>query len=156
MPRSLQLPYAVRLSLPTTPRELLARELDLLVARLRDFSPTRYAAPAPPFPTRAGAMWHLAGFLVSAAGVDQPLPALPDMALGDVIAVVGHELCIAAPGEPAAAAALAEVLLHRYEIDSSLPGQRAAQGVLRVLEPTGADSPRQLLRVARLRCPAYS
>ena len=135
--------------------ELLAHELNLLVTRLRDFSPARYAAPAPPFASRAAALRHLAGYLVVAAGIDRQLPALPDMALADVIAVTGHDLCAAAPTEAVAAAALAEVLLHRYEVDGSLPGRRAAASVLRVLEPSVTPSPSRLLRVARLSCPAY-
>lgn len=151
----MELPYAVPVSPPTTTPELLGRELDLLVARLRDFSPARYGAPAPPFASRAGAMWHLARYLVSATGVERPLPVLPDMALADVVAVVGHDLCLSEPDEAAAAAALAEVLLHRYEIDGSVPGRRAFRAVLDALDPTGSESPRQLLRVARLRCPAY-
>jgi hypothetical protein len=135
--------------------DLLGWELSLLVARLRDFSPTRYAAPATPFPSRAAALWHLAGYFVAAAGIERPLPVLPAMTLADVLAVVGHDLCTSRPAEPLAAAALAEVLLHRYEVDGSLPGARAAAAVLEVLAPTVAASPRQLLRAARLRCPAY-
>lgn len=135
--------------------ELLDHELTLLVARLRDFSPTRYAAPAPPFPTRAAAMWHLAGQLVRAAGQNRSLPALPDMALADVLAVTGHELCATALTERSAAAALAEVLLHRYEVDSSLPGGRTAAAVLGELAPDVESTPRRLLPVARAHCPAY-
>ncbi|MEP6464284.1 MAG: hypothetical protein ABJC62_12910 [Frankiaceae bacterium] len=151
---------------PTTIPEFLARELDLLVARLRDFSPARYAAPATPFASRAGALWHLAEYLVAAAGVDRRLPVLPDMAVADVVAVTGHDLCVALAFAPepaqrlATAGALAEVLLHRYGIDGAMPGRRASAAALAVLEPAALDprgvaGPGQLLRVARLRCSAY-
>ncbi len=141
--------------MPPVPAEVLDRELTLLVARLRDFSPTRYAAPAPPFPSRAAALWHLAGFLVRAAWVDRQLPRLPDMALADVVAITGHDLCAMELTERDAAEALAEVLLHRYEVDSSLPGRRAAEAALRVLEPGVEPSPRRVLVAARARCSAY-
>lgn len=134
---------------------LLEREIDLLVARLRHFTPARYAAPAPPFGTRADAAWHLAGQLVAAAGVDRPLPPLPVMALADVIAVTGNELLLSAPEPPIVAAVLAEVLLHRYELDGSLPGPRAAAAVLPLLDPAVPADREQLLPAARRRCPAY-
>lgn len=135
--------------------ELLEREIHLLVARLRHFTAARYAAPAPPFGTRADAIRHLAGQLVAAAGVPYPLPALPDMALADVIAVTGGDLLATRPSERTAAAALAEVLLHRYELDGSLPGPRAAAAILPLLDPTVPADREHLLPVARRSCPAY-
>lgn len=152
----MQLPYAVRAVTPTTMPDLLSHELGLIVGRLRGFSPTRYAAPAPPFPSRAAAMWHLAQYLVDATGVEARLPVLPDLALADVVAVTGHDLCSAELSDAGAAAALAEVLLHRYEIDGSLPGRRASALVLGVLGPDVPATANQLLVLARLRCPAYA
>ncbi len=149
------------LSLPTPMGELLRQELDLLVARLRNFTPTRYAAAAQPWGTRADVLWHLANRLVVAAGVNHELPPLPDMALADVLAVTGHDLCRVGPDEPLAAAALAEILLHRYEVDAQLPGPRVASAVLSVLVgPASAPTPEggepvRLLRAARVRCPRH-
>lgn len=143
---------------PATPlvlAELLDHELTLLVTRLRDFSPTRYAAPTPPFPSRAAALRHLTVYLVRAAGVDRQLPTLSDMALADIVAVTGHDLCATELTEAGAAAALAEVLLHRYDVDASLPGRPAAEAVLRVLDPAAEPSPRQVLVAARARCSVY-
>lgn len=134
---------------------LLERETSLLVDRLRTFTTTRFAAAAPPFATKAAVVRHLAQQLVAAAGVRRTLPALPVAALPDMLAVVAHDLLDTEPTEPVAAGLLAEVLLHRYELDGSAPGRRASAAVLRTLEPGNEAAPDRLLAAARRRCPAY-
>lgn len=152
---------------------MLERETGLLVARLRVFTPARYAATAAPFPSRADAARHLAGRLATAGlqveaaadPSDPPeLPELPDLALADQIAVTGHDLVAAlratppdrpVTGRTAAAVAadlLAEVLLHRHDVDGAAPGRRVAAAVLSVLAP--GTTPDRFLAVARSRCPA--
>lgn len=190
--------------------QLLERETGLLVARLRVFTPARYAAAAPPFPSRADAARHLARQLAAAgmgvelagepapelagwrsseavhgrpdptpvAGGGRPelpelpglpglpeLPELPDVALADEIAVTGHDLVTALRTTPPdrqvdgstasvlAARLLAEVLLHRHDLDGAAPGRRVAAAVLAVLAP--GTPPDRCLAVARDRCPAY-
>lgn len=168
---------------------MLERELELVVRRLRGFTPVRYAAPAAPFPTRADAAYHLAEVLadaepavlsvlavlavlaaVGAAAGPTRRPALPrlgDMALADQVAVLGHDLVRAlratraGPGRPASEQAhvvallLAEVLLHRHDLDGAAPAADAARLVLDVLDPSVPGTPARLLVVAAARCPAY-
>lgn len=142
--------------------ELLTREIDLLVGRLRDFTPARYAAAALPFADRAGVARHLAQQLVTFSGSDRQLPVLPPLACADLVAVTGADLAAARPAGEVVAAALAEVLLHRFDLDGSPPGRAAALAVLAVLDPsppaTGATAapPERLLALARRRCPAWS
>ena len=90
---------------------LLAREATSLVARLRLFTPARWAAAAPPYGTRADAVHHLAQWLADVVG-EAPvrLPRLDsDLALPDQLAVTADDLVRArlpaddAGGAPAAA-----------------------------------------------------
>jgi hypothetical protein len=136
--------------------EVLERELDLLVRRLRGFTPARYGAAAPPFPTRADAAWHLAQRLVELAGTPERIPELPVAALPDVLTVVGRDLLETDPDPATTARALAEVLLHRYDVDGAPPGPHASAQALRVLDPDAAPVPQALLVAARRRCPAYA
>ena len=136
-------------------RAVLQRELDLLVRRLRGFPAARYAAAAPPFPTRADAAWHLAQRLVELAGSGQRIPDLPVAALPDVLAVVGRDLLDADPDVDTTARALAETLLHRYDVDGAPPGPHASTLALQVLDPAAPPTPDALLAAARRGCPAY-
>ncbi|MDQ1696385.1 MAG: hypothetical protein QOJ03_1738 [Frankiaceae bacterium] len=67
-------------------------ELDRLVRRLRGLSPSgwRYA-------DRAQTIRRLAADLVAIGGAGHELPAVPDYALADVIAVVGEDAYAADP-----------------------------------------------------------
>ena len=161
-------------------RRLLEREAAQLVRRLTGFTEARYAAAAPPFGSRAEVVRHLAGLLAEAGqGVeqagsdDQPawraLPDLPALSLADAVAVTAHDLVTALelPGpavwtpagrrSPAEVCAgmLAEVVLHRRDIDGSRPGSETAGAVLEVLAPASPRSPAAVLAVAAERCPAY-
>lgn len=161
-------------------RRLLDRETALVVRRLRGFTAARYAAAAPPFASRAAVARHLAEALTvagqgveSAAAPEPPrwrrLPDLPVLALADMVAVTGQDLVRALePPPPAvwtpegrrtaaevAASLLAEVLLHRRDLDGSPPGAEAAAAVLAVLEPARPGTPRELLAAAAARCAAY-
>lgn len=164
----------------TAVRRLLDREAALLVRRLRGFSEGRYAAAAPPFPSRAEVARHLAGALaVAGQGVEcargsqephwRALPDLPVLALADAVAVTANDLAAALElADPVvwtpagrrsvaevAAGALAEVLLHRRDLDGSEPGQESAGAVLQVLAPDRERSPRMALAIAADRCAAY-
>ena len=163
--------------------DVFAREARLVVSRLREFSVARYAVAAPPFASKAAAAHHLAERLALAAqGIEErtattppqwrQLPRLADPVLADQVAVTGHDLALAAAAAEAAdpawvpdrarmpvaavvAGALAEVLLHRYDLDGLLPGPRGAAAALAELAPGTPPSPQRLLVVARARCPAY-
>ena len=73
---------------PRAAADLLAHEAGSLVARLRLWTPARWAAAAPPCGTRADLVHHLAQWLADAAGEapvrlprldsDLALPGLPD------------------------------------------------------------------------------
>jgi len=154
-------------------RRLLEREAAQLVRRLTGFTEARYAAAAPPFGSRAEVVRHLAGLLAQAGSDDQPawraLPDLPALSLADAVAVTAHDLVTALelPGpavwtpagrrSPAEVCAgmLAEVVLHRRDIDGSRPGSETAGAVLEVLAPASPRSPAAVLAVAAERCPAY-
>lgn len=129
--------------------DLLAREIDLLVGRLRGFTPARYAATAPPFPARADVVRHLAQRLVDLAGIGRSLPDLPATALADVVAVTGQDLVRSDPSPDVIREALGEVVLHRYDVDGARPGPRTAA-------TAGTADPEALLADARRRCPAYA
>jgi hypothetical protein len=155
-------------------RRLLDREAGLLVRRLRGFTEARYAAEAPPFASRAAVARHLAQALASTAqdiesagSNEEPsgrrLPALPPLALADAVAVTANDLVAALEPtltmsvavDAVAAGALAEVLLHRRDLDGSPPGWESAAAALEVLTPGAVASPRLLLIEAQHRCPAY-
>lgn len=161
-------------------RRLLEREAALLVRRLTGLTEARYAAAAPPFGSRSEVVRHLAGLLAEAGqGIEQAgsedeptwraLPDLPALSLADAVAVTAYDLVTAleSPGSsvwtvggrrpPAELCAdmLAEVVLHRRDIDGSRPGPETADAVLEVLAPASPRSPAAVLAVAAERCPAY-
>lgn len=111
--------------------DLLAREAASLVARLRLWTPARWAAAAPPYGTRADLAHHLAQWLADAAG-EAPvrLPRLDsDLALPDQLAVTADDLVRTAHAR-LAATAVAHLLLHRRDLlDEPVPaGLVAALG----------------------------
>ncbi len=161
-------------------RRLLDREAGLVVRRLREFTESRYAAAAPPLESRAAVARHLAQVLAvaaqgteSAGAAEEPdwrvLPELPVLALADAVALTANDLldALASPPESAwtpdgrrpvsmlAAGMLAEVLLHRRDLDGSAPGAEATAAALDVLVPGQAQGPGLLFAQAQLRCPAY-
>jgi hypothetical protein len=88
-------------------RQELARDVDRLADRLRNLSQARLAAAAPPHPSRAAAARAAAQTLADAAagleaGPDptgptwRTVPDLGDFAVGDQLAVTGHDLIAAA------------------------------------------------------------
>lgn len=97
---------------------LLAREAAALVARLRLWTPARWAAQAPPWGTRGDLAHHLAQSLVAAGGeAPVPLPRLDtDLALPDQLAVAADDLVRTVPGDAVARDAVAHLLLHRAEL----------------------------------------
>ena len=87
----------------------LARDVDRVSDRLRGLSQARLAAAAPPHSSRAAAARATAQTLADAsagleAGRDpaeplwRTLPELDDLAVGDQVAVTGHDLVTAAQG----------------------------------------------------------
>jgi hypothetical protein len=129
-------------------QDLLADELGRLVSRLRSIGAPRLAAPSvPPFVTRADAVHHLVHELVLAAEEGQGFPErLEDVLLGDQLAVVGADALAALSSrtERASLFLLGEVVLHRFDLDGSLPKGEVA----RVL----GDG--ELVGRLRARCPA--
>ena len=112
-------------------RDRLAADVRRVADRLRSLSQTRLARPCPPYPSAADAGRAAAAVLASSgaaleAAAGQPvgghdLPRLSDFAVGDQVAVTGHDLLAAldlvgpateADGRPAAdgVAAAAQLL----------------------------------------------
>jgi len=133
--------------------------------------PGRWTGPAGPFASRAAAAHHLAEQLATAAwqlepAADRalpappPLPLLPDEpAVVDQLAVTADDLGRALDGAGSgrsdaavAVGALAEVVLHRYDLDGSLPGRRAARALRLLDEGMAVAEPDRLLELARARC----
>lgn len=132
---------------PLTPHAaLLAREGASFVARLRLFTPARWAAEALPFGTRGDLVHHLAAALVVAAGeTREPLPRLDDLGLADQLAVTADDLVRVGPAPAVALDQVAHLLLHRRELlDEAVP-----TGLLAEL---GEESETALLRRARGVC----
>jgi hypothetical protein len=100
---------------------LLAREAASLVARLRLFTPARWAAAAPAGGTRADVVHHLCSWLAEEAGeASGPVPRLDsDLALPDQLAVTADDLVRTGHG---GADAVAHLLLHRRDLlDEPVP-----------------------------------
>jgi hypothetical protein len=129
--------------------DLAAQELDRLASRLRSIGPGRLASSAgPPFGTRADAIRHLVRELVLVS--DETLPhgypaRVDDVLLGDQLAVVATDALAAlrSRGEDGSFV-LGEIVLHRYDLDGSLPGGEVAAAL------AGDD----LVGLLRSRCPA--
>ncbi len=100
---------------------LLAREAASFVARLRLFTPARWAAAAPVLGSRADVVHHLCRRLAEAAGeAPGPVPRLDaDLALPDQLAVTADDLVRTGRDS---AAAVAHLLLHRRDVlDEPVP-----------------------------------
>lgn len=123
------------------PLALLRRESRSLVQRLRLWTPTRWAAAAPPYGTRADLAHHLAQRLADLAADAEgaprrPLPRLDgDLVLPDQLAVTSDDLVRAGPPAAVAVAATAHLLAHRKDLlDEDVPaGLAAALGLSDVL-----------------------
>lgn len=106
---------------------LLAKELDSLVGRLRLWAPTRWAAAAEPWGTRADLVRHLAQWCADRAAElegapRRDLPVLaPDLLVADQLAVCGDDLLRAHPPEGLCADAVAHLLAHRQDLLAEEP-----------------------------------
>jgi hypothetical protein len=130
---------------PDEALQLLRAELRLLAARLRDFTPTRWAASAEPSPmspeaasapgvvSRADVARELARTLArlgrsAGSGAPEAEPsALANHGLADQIAVLGLDLLAAPDAASEAPRALRAVLLARSALDGSAIPTRAAR-----------------------------
>ena len=79
----------------------LAQEVERLADRLRTLSDVRLAKPLPPYASRADAARAVVQRLADAAAVLEgrpvrEVPRLPDLAVGDQVAVTGADLVVAA------------------------------------------------------------
>jgi len=121
---------------------LLAREAASLVARLRLWTPARWAAAAPVSGSRADVVHHLAQrFADDAAGLEgqprRPLPRLDsDLGLPDQLAVTADDLVRAAPPDDLAREAAAHLLWHRRH----LLGDDVPEGLLARLGVADLDA----------------
>ncbi|MFF0294468.1 hypothetical protein ACFYS8_09220 [Kitasatospora sp. NPDC004615] len=99
---------------PVTPAQLTAA-VDRLADRFRAMPQSRLLVAVPGHPSRAAALLALAGRLADAARALEGLPPLPvpdcgAFAVGDQLAVTGHDLAAAAAEHPEAlAVALTDV-----------------------------------------------
>jgi hypothetical protein len=127
-------------------RELAAQELARMVTRLRSIGAPRLAtASVPPFASRADAVHHLVRELVAVVDDSHGYPKrFEDVLLGDQLAVVGAEALQALSSESEAVFVLGELVLHRFDLDGSLPKGETA----RLL----GDG--DLVATLRARCPA--
>jgi hypothetical protein len=130
----------------TPAKQLAAQELGRLVSRLRSIGAPRLAAASvPPFATRADAVHHLVRELVLVADDSHGFPRrFQDVLLGDQLAVVGADALRALSSDTEAVFVLGEIVLHRFDLDGSLPKGEAT----RIL----GDG--DLVRLLRARCPA--
>ena len=107
--------------------DLLAREARSLVERLRVWTPSRWAADAPPYGTRGDLVHHLAQWLADQAG-EAPvrLPRLDsDLGLPDQLAVTADDLVRTGRAD---LTAVAHVLAHRRDLlGEDVPAALAAQ-----------------------------
>ncbi|MCW2570981.1 MAG: hypothetical protein JWO88_1039 [Frankiales bacterium] len=113
------------------PADVFAREARSLVARLRLWTPQRWAASpgdtAPSYQTRADLVHHLAQSFVRAAGeTDVPLPRLDsDLALSDQLAVTADDLVRSGRAD---LLAVAHLLAHRRDVlGEEVPAALVAQ-----------------------------
>jgi hypothetical protein len=90
---------------------LLDREVTVLVARLRAWSPTWWRARG-----RADAAYALAARFAELASAPTPLPRLDHHVLAEQIAVTGHDLAVSAPSEQALADALTAIRRTREQL----------------------------------------
>ena len=104
----------------------LEREITRLVERVRAWDARRWGAASLTLPgrSRADVGFHLAEQLTAAAqrceGVGPyALPRLADQAVAFQLAVCGDDLLRADPPEDVARTLLAEVVLHRHDLDGS-------------------------------------
>ncbi len=127
-------------------RELAGQELARLVSRLRSIGAPRLAtASVPPFVTRADAVHHLVRELVALTDDSHGYPhRFEDVLLGDQLAVVGADALASLGSESDGVFLLGEIVLHRFDLDGSLPKGDA----VRVL----GDG--DLVAALRARCPA--
>ena len=129
--------------------ELLRREADLLVQRLRVWTPTRWAAG-----DRAAVALHLAQVLADAAAdlEGEPRRALPDLgsplALPDQVAVTADDVVRADPPADLARELVLHLLLHRHDL-------LADDVPMSLAERLGAGSGEALLAAARRTCPSH-
>ena len=100
--------------------DLLRKEVGALVARLRLWTPARWAAACEPWGTRADLGRHLAqSWADLAADLEgqprRPLPVLaPDLLVADQLAVTGDDLVRASPAEQDDL--VAHLLAHRFDL----------------------------------------
>ncbi|BEP12269.1 hypothetical protein acdb102_05800 [Acidothermaceae bacterium B102] len=128
---------------------VLEQELARLVSRLRSIGGPRLAAVSvPPFTKRADAINHLVRELVVVADEAHGFPSrLDDVLLGDQLAVVGGDALRTLRSRGSADEVLfvlGEVVLHRFDLDGSLPKGDAITAL------GGGDVVARL----RARCPA--
>jgi hypothetical protein len=107
---------------------VLDREARSLVARLRLWTPARWAAAAPVLSTRADVAHHLAQAFADATADREARPrrGLPrldsDLALPDQLAVTADDLVRSGPSDDVARSAVAHLLLHRWHLlDDPVP-----------------------------------
>ncbi len=127
--------------------EVLRRESASLVARLRLWTPARWAATAPDGAlsapaTRGDLVFHLATCFARLAGATVQLPRLDnDLALPDQLAVTADELVCSGPGRAQVVDAVAHMLLHREHLLVE-PAPTGLIEELDVLDPVTLDSSR--------------
>lgn len=144
------------------PVELVLQHIQRLRAAVSVWPAARWGAAPRPLPgllatstTCAGVAGHLVQVLADlAADAEgrrrQPVPRPDtDLALADQLAVMAYDLDLAEPAVHVARTALAEVLLHRAEIDGARPAADAIEVVL-----GRPAAPADLLREAAAACPA--
>lgn len=139
---------------------MLRRESTSLVARLRLWTPARWAAAGPEEAgvsgTRGDLAFHLVESYARLAGAPVALPRLDsDLALPDQLAVTGDDLARSAPTNVQVVDAVTHLLLHREH----LLGERVPTGLvaeLDALDRLDPDSSRPdgeaLVRRARRVC----
>ncbi len=109
------------------PDALLAKELGVLVQRLRLWTPARWAVACDPWGTRADVAHHLAQWCADRAAElegepRRELPRLrPDLLLADQLAVTGNDLVRAGPGSELADQAVVHLLAHRHDLLDEQP-----------------------------------